>query len=46
MNKISIFMFLYILSQFKIKNKNFTNIQRISEVPIINLDQNSFINIL
>ena len=44
MNQISIFMFLYIFSQFKIKNKNFTNIQRISGVPLINLDQNSFLN--
>ena len=44
MNKISIFIFLYILSQFKIKNKNFTNIERLSEVPIINFDQNIFIN--
>lgn len=44
MNQISIFIFLYIFLQCKIKNKNFTNIQRMSEVPIINLDQNSFLN--
>jgi hypothetical protein len=30
MNKISIFIFLYILSIFKIKNNNFTNIKRLS----------------
>ena len=45
MIKISIFIFLYILSQFKIKNKNFTNIRRLSEASIINFDKNLFINI-
>ena len=44
MNKISFLIFLYILSQFKIKNKNFTNIEKLSKVSIINLDQITFLN--
>ena len=44
MNKISFFIFLYILSQFKINNQNFTNIERLSKIPKINLGQNIFLN--
>lgn len=40
MIKISFFLFLYIMSQFKINNKNFTNGKKLSEIPTINLNQN------